>query len=227
MTQTLSSQKVSLYSINDLKNATDDALAPYLTELPAPYNFRQSFSHIDTRLAVGYFAVVVSAVTFYADWKLGWDATKDYLIGACGLYFVLNSLLTFWIWKVEAGEVFVGVRQGGQKLTLRSATQKHTPLYKLKVRYEAPSGKKWEDKEIEGQFTQWFNEDGYLQHKQLQRWLASNIEVVGMAEGENRKKAEKLFSGDGVSATAVAKSPQTPAIPASDGEARKRTKKKP
>ena len=100
----------------DLKNATDDALAPYLTKLPSPYTFTPSYYHTNTRLALGYSAVLIAAVTFYADWKLGWDATKRYTLVACVVYFVLNSLLTYWIWRVERGRVFVGRRKGGQKV---------------------------------------------------------------------------------------------------------------
>jgi hypothetical protein len=129
-------QKVPLYSINgkrlhcrtgfqsliswiDLKNATDDALAPYLTKLPSPYTFKQSHYYTNIRLLVGYSAVAIAAATFYLDWKLGWDATKNYTAGACLLYFTLNSFLTLWVWKSEAGKVFVGVRDGQQKVGLR------------------------------------------------------------------------------------------------------------
>jgi Microsomal signal peptidase 25 kDa subunit (SPC25) len=128
-------QKVPLYSINgerlhhrtsfqrliswiDLKNATDDALAPYLTTLPSPYTFRQSHYYANIRLLVGYSAVAIAAATFYLDWKLGWDATKNYTAGACLLYFTLNGFLTLWIWRSEAGRVFVGLRDGQQKVGL-------------------------------------------------------------------------------------------------------------
>ncbi|KAJ9643213.1 signal peptidase complex subunit spc2 [Knufia peltigerae] len=183
-------QKVSLYSVNDLKNATDDALAPYLTSLPKPYTFKQQHSSTNVRLILGYSAVVIAGILFYADYKLGWDATKAYTGPACVAYFVLNGLLTYWIWAVEAGTVFVGTREGGQKLTLKSSTQKYKPIYKLKVSYEAPSGKKWQDREIEGSFTQWFNTHGYLQKKELQSWLAQNIEVLGVAQKEGKAAVE-------------------------------------
>ena len=100
----------------DLKNATDDALAPYLTKLPPPYTFKQLHYYTNTRLAVGYSAVIIAAATFYFDWKLGWDATKNYTAVACVLYFLLNGFLTLWIWRFEAGKVFVGVREGQQKV---------------------------------------------------------------------------------------------------------------
>lgn len=130
-TNGITPQKVSLSSVNglhtlyrtrfvsdtqiDLKNATDDALAPYLSTLPKPYAFQQSHALTNIRLALGYAAVAIAAATFYTDWKLGWDATKSYTMAACVLYFILNSFLTYHIWKVEAGRVFVGTREGGQK----------------------------------------------------------------------------------------------------------------
>ena len=69
--------------------------------------------------------------------------------------------------------------------------KKQVPIYRLRVRYEAPSGKIWEDKEIEGRFTEWFNEDGYLQHAELKKWLAMNIEVIGKADPQSKKMVER------------------------------------
>lgn len=135
---------------------------------------------------MGYSAVIIAGVLFYADYKLGWDDTKAYTAPACLAYFILNGILTYWIWAVEAGTIFVGVREGGQKLTLKSSSKKHSPTYKLKVTYEAPSGKKWEDKEVSGSFTQWFNTHGYLQNKELQAWLNSNIDVLATAAKEGK-----------------------------------------
>ena len=109
-------QKVSLYSVSDLKNATDDALAPYLTTLPKPYTFTQHHYITNVRLALGYLAVTIAGLLFYVDWKQGWDVTKPYTLLACVAYFILNTALTYWVWAVEAGTVFVGSREGGQKV---------------------------------------------------------------------------------------------------------------
>jgi hypothetical protein len=91
-------------------------LAPILTSLPSPYKFKQQHSLANIRLGLGYAAVIISGALFYADWKLGWDKTKPYTLPACVAYFVLNGALTYWTWGVEAGTVFVGVREGGQKV---------------------------------------------------------------------------------------------------------------
>ena len=60
------------------------------------------------RLALGYTAVIIAGATFYADWKLGWDATKYWTFWAVLVYFALNGVLTVWIWGVEKGTVFRG-----------------------------------------------------------------------------------------------------------------------
>lgn len=88
----------------DLKNTTDDALPNYLNSL----KFKQSHTLTDVRLALGYAAVLIAGITFYFDFKLGWDQTKYWTLWAVVVYFLLNGVLTFWIWNVEKGNVFVG-----------------------------------------------------------------------------------------------------------------------
>jgi Microsomal signal peptidase 25 kDa subunit (SPC25) len=72
--------------------------------------------------------------------------------------------------------------------------KKNVPIYRLKVLYEAYSGKKWEDKEVEGRFAEWFNEDGSLQHGELKKWLANNVEVIGKADPQSKKMIESGVS---------------------------------
>jgi hypothetical protein len=103
------------HKLPDLKSTSDDALLPYLSTLPAPYAFAADYSKSNIRFVIGYSAVAIAAFTFYADRKLGWEATTSpWIITAVGTYFVLNSLLTVWIWAVEAGEVFAGKRKTGE-----------------------------------------------------------------------------------------------------------------
>lgn len=103
----------------DLKSTTDDALAPYLGTLPQPYTFAQDHAKTNVRFLLGYSAVAIAAFTFYADRKLGWEATRSpWIFAAVGSYFVLNSLLTYWIWAVEAGEVYRGKRKSGETVSL-------------------------------------------------------------------------------------------------------------
>jgi hypothetical protein len=103
-----SSQKISVYSLSDLKNTTDDALPNYLTSI----KFTQSHRLTDVKLALGWSAVIISAATFAADYKLGWDQTKNWTAIAVVAYFILNTVFTYWTFFVEKGTVFVGERQG-------------------------------------------------------------------------------------------------------------------
>ena len=100
--------KISPYSLNDLKNTTDDALGNYLRGL----SFKQDNSKLDVRLAVGYVSVIIAAATFAADYKLGWEATKWWTAVAVAAYAVLNGVFTYWMWFVEGGLVFQGSREG-------------------------------------------------------------------------------------------------------------------
>ena len=104
----MSDTRVSPYSLNDLKNTTDDALGNYLRGL----SFKQDNSKLDVRLTLGYVAVVLGAATFAADYKLGWEATKGWTAIAIALYMVLNGVFTYWMYFVERGLVFEGTRNG-------------------------------------------------------------------------------------------------------------------
>lgn len=100
--------KISPYDLPTLKNTTDDALQNYLSSI----SFKQSHFLTDVRLAIGYIAVLIGAATFLADYKLGWNATKDWTAVAVVVYFGLNGAFTYWMWAVERGVVFEGSRQG-------------------------------------------------------------------------------------------------------------------
>lgn len=104
----MADSRISPYSLNDLKNTTDDALGNYLRGL----NFKQDNSKLDVRLALGYTAVIIAAATFGADYKFGWEVTKTGTAWAVAAYTLLNGALTLWLWFVEKGLIFEGARDG-------------------------------------------------------------------------------------------------------------------
>ncbi|KAL4773975.1 microsomal signal peptidase 25 kDa subunit-domain-containing protein [Aspergillus nidulans var. acristatus] len=194
--------KVPVYSPNDLKSTTDDALVPYLTTLPQPYTFKQDHFKTNVRFIVGYSAVAIAAFTFYADRKLGWEATTSpWVIAAVGSYFILNSLLTYWIWAVEANEVFRGKRKSGETISIRSSVKKHTPLYRLQIQYKSTSNSVLEEKEIVSPFTAWFSADGTFHPEPLRKWLANEINVLRLAAQETKKRTGGVASVVGVEET--------------------------
>ncbi|MCJ1246184.1 hypothetical protein MMC30_003389 [Trapelia coarctata] len=182
----MSSSQIAVYSLPDLKNTTDDALPNYLTSL----KFEQSHFLTDVRLALGYSAVIIAAITFYFDYTLGWDETKGYTFWAVIAYFILNGALTLWIWFAEKGKIFNG-SLGGTTISIASSVTKHTPIYKLTVRY-SEAGKNeafdWETLGIEAPFTRWFTADGQFIAKPFQQWLASTVPVIGQADSASTGK---------------------------------------
>ncbi|KAL8691522.1 MAG: hypothetical protein Q9218_003265 [Villophora microphyllina] len=185
----MAAPKISIYSLSDLKNNTDDALPNYLTSL----KFKQSHFLTDVRLALGYSAVVIAGVTFYADHKLGWDATKYWTLWAVVAYFILNGALTYWIWGVEKGKIFSGeindtlstlglrLAKKHSKVSLASSVSKHKPIYNLQVRYEK-QGTEPQTLKISAPFTKWFDSDGCFVATPFQQWLASEIPIIGEAD---------------------------------------------
>ncbi|OOF96387.1 hypothetical protein ASPCADRAFT_167137 [Aspergillus carbonarius ITEM 5010] len=195
-------QKVPVYSANDLKSTTDDALAPYLGYLPQPYTFAQDHTKTNVHLFLGYAAVAIAGFSFYAERKLQWESTHSpWIIAAVLTYFTLNSILTYWVWAVEAGEVFQGKRKSGETISIRSSAKKHSSLYKLQIQYKSAQGKVLQEKEIETSFTRWFAADGTFHPEPLRNWLASEIEVLRLAAKETEKKTGGVASLVGVQET--------------------------
>jgi Microsomal signal peptidase 25 kDa subunit (SPC25) len=89
---------------------------PYLTTLPKPYKFTVNNTNSNVRLVLGYSAVTIAGIAFYLERKLGWEVTQPWMLPAVLIYFALNLALTIWIWGVEAGQIFEGTREGGEKV---------------------------------------------------------------------------------------------------------------
>ncbi|KAF1825937.1 uncharacterized protein K489DRAFT_291682, partial [Dissoconium aciculare CBS 342.82] len=172
--------KISPHNLNDLKNTTDDALGNYLRGL----SFQQDNSKLDVRLALGYVSVIIAGVIFYADWKLGWEATKGWTAVAVAAYAVLNGGFTYWMWAVEKGLVFEGSKNG-KKIVILSSQKKHDPTYYLDVTTTAGPGATASSWQIRAPYTTWFTADGVFVAKPFQKWLASTITAVGDEDLKN------------------------------------------
>lgn len=87
-----------------------------------------------------------------------------------------------------------------------------------------------DDETLEGSFTQWFNIHGYIDKKALRRWLAGNIEVVGLADPVAKKdwddeREEERVDEEVVSAGALRAGATSTSV-AGDGTANKRGRPK-
>jgi hypothetical protein len=109
---------------------------------------------------------------------------------------------------------------------LQSSVQKHKPIYKLKVVFEAPSGQKLEDTEIQGNFMEWFGEDGCLQHAELRKWLARNIDAVGRPDPQSIAVVEEVLVDDDLGSSAVVGQPGNSSVEERGNVKGRRSKKK-
>lgn len=66
--------------------------------------------------------------------------------------------------------------------------KKYSPLYKIHVCYTDTNGKVLQEKDAEAPFTTWFSGDGIFHVEPFRRWLASEIEILGLAAKENKEK---------------------------------------
>jgi hypothetical protein len=154
---------------------------------------------------------LIAGALFGLDYKYGWEVTKPWTLPACVAYFLINGAMTYWVSLVESGTIFEGTREGGQKvgapasgghpstvltvtasqLKLSSHTEKPKPEYVLTILYtNADSTVKWQNNPVAVPFAKLFNTHGFLQRKELAKWLAKEVEVVGHADP--MAKAEPL-----------------------------------
>ena len=176
----------------DCKNTTDDALQNYLLSLPT---VSQTNFHTDVKLALGYTAVVIAALTFYLDYTQGFEATKTLTTYAVIIYFALNGAFTYWIWGVEKDIVFTG-HVGDKKIEFATRTDKFSPVYKLRVKVKTAKGSV-DIHEVEKSFADWFTEDGFFVAKPFQRWLAGSVAVIGDVDTKNAKKGKTAVGEEG------------------------------
>jgi hypothetical protein len=181
--------------MTDLKNTSDDAIPAYLNSL----KFRQSHTLTDTRLALGYTAFAICAATFYWDYKFGFDNTKLYTTIAVALYTLLNGALTFWIFYVEKGTVYVGHNKWGDKIQITSKTEKNKPIYNLTIKtFKKENPEKPHVVTLKKPFTQWFDGEGSFVPLPFQQMFASNVPVIGVADPDRvveEKKKVKVDEG--------------------------------
>lgn len=165
----------------DLRATTDDALLNYLNSL----GLVQSHTLLDTRLALGFSAFLLSAACFAWDYKLGFESTKSYTTIAVILYTLLNGALTYWIMFVERGTIYAGsTKDGKTKIRVISDSKKpenkgEAPVYKLVFEVQdAKTGRK-EKIELANKFSEWFDASGRFVAAPFQTVLARGVPLVG------------------------------------------------
>merc|ERR1712098_331105 len=120
---------------------------------------------------------------------------KYYTAVAVAIYTLLNGALTFWIWGVEKGTIYIGTNSAGDKIQIASKTEKHVPIYNLTVTVWKKGEKDGKVVSIKKPFTQWFDKKGGFVVLPFQQMIASAVDVVGkMDPGKVVKKEKKVAS---------------------------------
>ncbi|KAI0461915.1 hypothetical protein LJB42_004519 [Komagataella kurtzmanii] len=155
---------VNLYSVAELRNATDDALPLALSKL----GYEQNFSLIDTKLAIGYVATILAGSLYYLEKKYNNDFSNlTYYYSMVALvmgYFALNGLLWLHGKYREKDIKYVGINKNNQKkISIEARVENNTtPIYKVTV---------IENNRLLGRqdipFTSIFDEDGFIHIDQL------------------------------------------------------------
>ncbi|UNI25089.1 hypothetical protein JDV02_010793 [Purpureocillium takamizusanense] len=191
----MATEKISLYNLADLKNTSDDAIPNYLNSL----KFKQSHFLTDVRLALGYTGFALAAACFLWDYKLGFESTKTYTAVAVAVYTLINGALTFWMAEVEKGTVYQGVAPSGEKITIKTATKKNDPTYRLTISVE-PNSKNAgagaappEVVELSTPFTAFFDETGRFVAQPFQEALASAVPLIGRRDPKRVKLASQAM----------------------------------
>ncbi|KXH63258.1 microsomal signal peptidase 25 kDa subunit [Colletotrichum nymphaeae SA-01] len=187
----MSSEKITVHNLADLKNTSDDALPNYLNSL----KFTQSHTLTDVRLALGYSAFLIAGACFLWDYKLGFDSTKYYTAAAVVLYSILNGALTLWIWLKEAGTVYEGTSPSGEKVNIATSTKKNVPTYNMKITLTSKKGEK-KVINLSQPFNQWFDSQGRFVAVPFQEVLATNIPAVGKLDPKRITSASQGYSTD-------------------------------
>ncbi|CAN8098655.1 unnamed protein product [Discula destructiva] len=189
----VSSDKITVYNLADLKNTSDDAIPNYLNSL----KFKQSHTLTDVRLGLGYSAFFTAAACFFWDYQFGFESTKYYSAAAVVIYSILNSALTLWIWLKEKGIIYVGTAPNGETVTIATSTTKNVPIYNLIITLTPKAGRPTTIT-LARSFAEWFDEQGHFVALPFQTFLASNVNVIGSFDPKraNPDAVSTASSGD-------------------------------
>ncbi|KAF8534562.1 signal peptidase complex subunit 2 [Trichophaea hybrida] len=166
--------KVNLNASSELKNSTDDAIPTFMKSL----GYKQSNILTDIRLAIGFSACSIAAITFYYDYIYDFHRTEQYTLYAVIAYMALNTLLTWWMWRVEGGTVYVGECNGIKctQIVLGSHTEKYSVQYELKINTTIAG--KFVTSEVKSLFSSWYNQQGFFHPKPFIAFLQNSISAI-------------------------------------------------
>lgn len=99
----------------------------------AELGYEQSFTLIDTKLALGYGTVAIAGILFYMDKKLPFKDTYYCIVVCVVLYAIISAILYYYTSGPEKNNKYVGYNDGKQKIAVHTWTSKYDPIYNVKI----------------------------------------------------------------------------------------------
>jgi len=138
--------------------------------------YTQSFSLIDTKLALGYLTVVIAGLLYVVDKKFGFEKTYNVTVLSVILYFLISAILFYLSSTTKYKNVkYIGYDEKNQKILVATWTEKYDPIYHLKIRFN--------DEESSSivtsfEFMKVFDAFGYYKQDELTRMLKNELEKI-------------------------------------------------
>ena len=162
------SKPINVYSIPELRQTLDEALAPTFKRL----DVEEIHGLTDCKLAIGYSIALVAAGSFLIDKKLDHNDTLLYQKILFGAYLVLSLMFWYVTKYVQKNTVFEGKTKSNDIITVKTKLENNVPIYKMTLSVN--------DTEVKTELpvNEVFNKAGYLQSNLFYEWLGEQFNIL-------------------------------------------------
>lgn len=153
-----------------MRTTVDDNLTTSLSAL----GYNESFTLIDTKIALGYLTAIIAGGLYFYDKKYGFDKTFNLTIVAVLAYFAISGILWYYTSTPQYKNVkYIGYNDKKEKITVATWTSKFEPIYHVKITTS-------EGQQIDAQFEfmKLFDGMGYYKEEQLTKLIKAELEKV-------------------------------------------------
>ncbi|ANB12030.1 hypothetical protein AWJ20_263 [Sugiyamaella lignohabitans] len=121
----------------------------------------------------------MTGLVFYLERTKGFYAAYNEMAAGVAVYFVLALAYQFWISKVEKNAKYLGQHPStGSRIAIITSSPKATSEYNVTVYISDKSDKVVETQELKGNFTDWFNVNGFIVYDKFATAIASVVPTV-------------------------------------------------
>lgn len=162
---------INVYSVPELRQALDEALAPTLQRL----DYEEVHTLTDLKLALGYSMGIIATGSFLMDKKLSWDESLFYQKILLVVYCIISVIFWYFTKFMVKGVTYMGKnKKTNTTLKLKTSFKSNTePIYN--VTFETSDNKK---STVQLDVTKVFSEQGYLQSNLFLDWLKEQLNNI-------------------------------------------------